>query len=103
VQAGADAELEDCHLPADAQCGRISNRKWSASTGTRGGLTDQLREASDAFIRMHNEHATPFRWKKREVRAVSSKIQLSIYAIKHWLGGFYRAAPAARIATDINE
>jgi transposase len=29
---------------------------------------DQLREAIEAFFRRHNEHAKPFRWRKREVR-----------------------------------
>jgi len=29
---------------------------------------DQLREAVEAFFRNHNEHAKPFRWRKREVR-----------------------------------
>jgi transposase len=29
---------------------------------------DQLREAIEAFIKKHNEHAKPFRWRKREVR-----------------------------------
>jgi transposase len=29
---------------------------------------DQLREAIEAFIKKHNEHAKPFRWRKREVK-----------------------------------
>jgi transposase len=29
---------------------------------------DQLREAIEAFIKKHNEHARPFRWRKREVK-----------------------------------
>lgn len=29
---------------------------------------DQLRDAIEAFIRRHNEHAKPFRWRKREVK-----------------------------------
>jgi transposase len=29
---------------------------------------DQLRQAIEAFFRRHNEHAKPFRWRKREVR-----------------------------------
>ena len=29
---------------------------------------DQLREAIEAFIKRHNEHAKPFRWRKREVK-----------------------------------
>lgn len=29
---------------------------------------DQLREAIEAFIKKHNEHAKPFRWRKREVQ-----------------------------------
>jgi transposase len=29
---------------------------------------DQLREAIEAFFRRHNEHAKPFRWRKREVK-----------------------------------
>ncbi len=29
---------------------------------------DQLREAIEAFIQRHNEHARPFRWRKREVK-----------------------------------
>jgi len=29
---------------------------------------DQLREAIEAFIQKHNEHAKPFRWRKREVK-----------------------------------
>jgi transposase len=29
---------------------------------------DQLREAIEAFIKNHNEHAKPFRWRKREVK-----------------------------------
>lgn len=29
---------------------------------------DQLREAIEAFFRMHNERAKPFRWRKREVK-----------------------------------
>jgi transposase len=28
---------------------------------------DQLREAIEAFIQKHNDHAKPFRWRKREV------------------------------------
>lgn len=29
---------------------------------------DQLRDAIEAFVRNHNEHAKPFRWRKREVK-----------------------------------
>jgi hypothetical protein len=29
---------------------------------------DQLRDAIEAFIRRHNEHAKPFRWRKRDVK-----------------------------------
>ena len=29
---------------------------------------DQLRQAIEAFFRRHNEHAKPFRWRKREVK-----------------------------------
>ena len=29
---------------------------------------DQLRDAIEAFIKRHNEHAKPFRWRKREVK-----------------------------------
>jgi transposase len=29
---------------------------------------DQLREAIEAFIQKHNEHAKPFRWRKRDVK-----------------------------------
>jgi transposase len=29
---------------------------------------DQLRDAIEAFIKKHNEHAKPFRWRKREVK-----------------------------------
>ena len=29
---------------------------------------DQLRQAIEAFIQKHNEHAKPFRWRKREVK-----------------------------------
>lgn len=29
---------------------------------------DQLREAIEAFIQKHNEHARPFRWRKRDVK-----------------------------------
>ena len=29
---------------------------------------DQLRDASEAFIRRHNEQAKPFRWRKRDVK-----------------------------------
>ena len=29
---------------------------------------EQLREAIEAFFRKHNEHAKPFRWRKREVK-----------------------------------
>lgn len=29
---------------------------------------DQLREAIEAFIKKHNEHARPFHWRKREVK-----------------------------------
>jgi transposase len=29
---------------------------------------DQLRDAIEAFVRNHNEHARPFRWRKREVK-----------------------------------
>jgi hypothetical protein len=29
---------------------------------------DQLHEAIEAFFRRHNEHAKPFRWRKREVK-----------------------------------
>jgi len=29
---------------------------------------DELRHAIEAFIRRHNEHAKPFRWRKREVK-----------------------------------
>src|SRR5947207_8129826 len=29
---------------------------------------DELREAIEAFIQKHNEHAKPFRWRKREVK-----------------------------------
>jgi transposase len=29
---------------------------------------NQLRDAIEAFIRRHNEHAKPFRWRKREVK-----------------------------------
>ena len=29
---------------------------------------DQLRQAIEAFIQKHNEHAKPFRWPKREVK-----------------------------------
>lgn len=32
---------------------------------------DQLREAIEAFLRKHNEHAKPFRWRKREVKGLS--------------------------------
>ena len=48
---------------------------------------DQPREAIEAFIRKHNEHAKPFRWRKREVKAAIFEIQLLIYAIEHWLRG----------------
>jgi len=37
---------------------------------------DQLREAIEAFFRRHNEHAKPFRWRKREVRG--SQLQNTI-------------------------
>jgi transposase len=29
---------------------------------------DQLRDAIEAFVRNHNEHAKPFRWRKRDVK-----------------------------------
>jgi hypothetical protein len=29
---------------------------------------DQLRDAIEAFINRHNEHAKPFRWRKRDVK-----------------------------------
>ena len=34
---------------------------------------DQLREAIEAFFRRHNEHAKPFRWRKREVKGSQLK------------------------------
>jgi transposase len=37
---------------------------------------NQLREAIEAFIQRHNEHAKPFRWRKREVRG--SQLQNTI-------------------------
>jgi hypothetical protein len=43
------------------------------STGQSFKSKDQLREAIEAFIRRHNEHAKPFRWKKREVKGSQLK------------------------------
>jgi transposase len=34
---------------------------------------DQLREAIEAFFHRHNEHAKPFRWRKREVKGSQLK------------------------------
>ena len=34
---------------------------------------DQLREAIEAFFRRHNEHAKPFRWRKRDVKGSQLK------------------------------
>ena len=39
-----------------------------ALTGASFTSKDQLRDAVEAFIRRHNEHAKPFRWRKREVK-----------------------------------
>jgi transposase len=44
---------------------------------------DQLREAIEAFIKKHNEHAKPFRWRKREVRGSQLRNTVSTYATKH--------------------
>ena len=42
---------------------------------------DQLREAIEAFIRKHNEHAKPFRWRKREVKG--SQLQNTIVNLRN--------------------
>ena len=42
---------------------------------------DQLREAIEAFIRKHNEHAKPFRWRKREVKG--SQLQNTIIKLRN--------------------
>ena len=42
---------------------------------------DQLREAIEAFIRRHNEHAKPFRWRKREVKG--SQLQNTIINLRN--------------------
>lgn len=39
-----------------------------ALNGASFKTRDQLRDAIEAFIRRHNEHAKPFRWRKREVK-----------------------------------
>jgi len=39
-----------------------------ALTGASFKSKDQLRDAIEAFIRRHNEHAKPFRWRKRAVK-----------------------------------
>jgi transposase len=42
---------------------------------------DQLREAIEAFFRRHNEHAKPFRWRKREVKG--SQLQNTIVNLRN--------------------
>src|ERR1700687_1821802 len=42
---------------------------------------DELREAIEAFIRRHNEHAKPFRWRKREVKG--SQLQNTIVNLRN--------------------
>jgi transposase len=39
-----------------------------ALSGASFKSKDQLRQAIEAFIKKHNEHAKPFRWRKREVK-----------------------------------
>jgi transposase len=42
---------------------------------------DQLREAIEAFFKRHNEHAKPFRWRKREVKG--SQLQNTIVNLRN--------------------
>ena len=42
---------------------------------------DHLREAIEAFIKKHNEHAKPFRWRKREVKG--SQLRNTIVNLCH--------------------
>jgi len=42
---------------------------------------DQLRDAIEAFIRRHNEHAKPFRWRKRDVKG--SQLRNTIVNLCH--------------------
>lgn len=42
---------------------------------------DQLRQAIEAFFQRHNEHAKPFRWRKREVKG--SQLQNTIVNLRN--------------------
>ena len=42
---------------------------------------DQLREAIEAFFKRHNEHAKPFRWRKRQVKG--SQLQNTIVNLRN--------------------
>jgi transposase len=76
---GLEERLE-CHFtPTSAQWVNLIEilfKLLSGANGKRGDKSEEgLRGAIEAFVRGHNEHTKPFRWRKGEIQYSDSKIQ----------------------------